>query len=140
MPSSPPSPPTRRGLRCVASGQILAGGARFLTALLILLAFQLAGSWLVHALHVQVPGSVAGMLLLVAAIEVGVLRPSLVTPAADLLVRHLALLYVPAGVAVMLYTGLLRQTWVAVVAGGLASLVAVLIVVGVTVQRLERAE
>lgn len=111
---------------------------RFVLGLGVLLLFQLLGSWLVGLAHAAVPGSVIGMMLFAAALHVRIVPLWVVRPAADFLVRHLALLYVPAGVSVMLYAGLLRQQWVAIAAAALTSLIAVLLVVGATVQRLER--
>ncbi|MGI8508809.1 MAG: CidA/LrgA family protein [Gemmatimonadaceae bacterium] len=113
---------------------------RFVLGLGVLLLFQLLGSWLVGLAHAAVPGSVVGMMLLAAALHVRLVPIRVVRPTADFLVRHLALLYVPAGVSVMLYAGLLRQQWVAIAAAALTSLIAVLLVVGATVQRLERDE
>ncbi len=111
---------------------------RFVFGVGLLLLFQLLGSWLAALAHASVPGSVIGMMLLAAAVHARLVPMWSVRPASDFLVRHLALLYVPAGVAVMLYAGLLREQWLAITAAALASLVAVMIVVGITVQRLER--
>lgn len=111
---------------------------RFVLGIGVLLGFQFMGSWLVNIAHAAVPGSVVGMMLLAAALHARIVPLWVVRPAADFLVRHLALLYVPAGVALMLYAGLLRQQWLAVTAAALTSLIAVLLVVGMTVQRLER--
>ncbi|MGI8547914.1 MAG: CidA/LrgA family protein [Gemmatimonadaceae bacterium] len=111
---------------------------RFVFGVGILLLFQLLGSWLAALAHASVPGSVIGMMLLAAALHVRLVPMWSVRPASDFLVRHLALLYVPAGVALMLYVGLLREQWLAITVAALTSLVAVLIMVGITVQRLER--
>jgi holin-like protein len=72
-------------------------------ALATLLVFQLLGEALVLALAVPVPGPVAGLALLLLTL---VLRPSLlnaVKPTAQALLQHLSLLFVPAGVGVMLH-------------------------------------
>ena len=97
-----------------------------------------AGSWFVRATYLPVPGSVVGLVVL--ALETRILPLALVRSAAELLVRHLALLYVPAGVALLAYWGAVRHDLVAITVAALASLVAVLLVVGHTVQRLERDE
>lgn len=110
---------------------------RFIIGLCVLLLFQLIGTRLVGLAHAAIPGSVIGMMLLATALHVRIVPLWVVRPAADFLVRHLALLYVPAGVAVMLYAGLLHQQWIAITAAALTSLIAVLLVVGATVQRLE---
>lgn len=98
----------------------------------------MAGEWLVRTLGVPVPGSVVGMLVLAAAVEAGLLPVALVRPAAELLVQHLALLYVPAGVALIAYVAVVRHDLLPITLAALASLVAVLAVIGVVVQRLGR--
>ena len=104
----------------------------------VLWALQLLGGWIAALVHLPVPGSVIGLVLLATAIGAGVLPLALVRPAADLLVRHLSLLYVPAGAALMLYWGLVRREWLPIVAGGIASTVAVLVVAGLVLHRMER--
>ena len=72
-------------------------------ALAALLVFQLIGEALVRTLGVPVPGPVVGMALLLATL---VMRPSLLgalKPTAQTLLQHLSLLFVPAGVGVMLH-------------------------------------
>lgn len=98
------------------------------------------GDWLVRTTHLPVPGSVIGLVVLAALIETRVLPLQLVRDAAELLVRHLALLYVPAGVALLAYWSVVRHDLLAITIAALASLVAVLLVVGHVAQRLERDE
>lgn len=112
--------------------------AHYVLGLLILLAFLWMGDAAATALHLPLPGSVAGMLLLAAALRLRWIPPRAVEPAAELLIRNMALLFVPAGVGVMAYAGLLRREWLPIVAGSVASTVAVLLVVGWMQQRLER--
>ncbi len=72
-------------------------------ALATLLVFQLIGEALVRALAVPVPGPVVGMALLLLAL---VLRPATlqaIRPTTQTLLQHLSLLFVPAGVGVMLH-------------------------------------
>lgn len=88
--------------------------------------------------HAPVPGSVVGMLVLTALLELRWMRESIMAPAADFLIRHLALLYVPAGVALMAYAGVVRHDLAAITIAALASLGAVLAVVGLLAQRFAR--
>jgi holin-like protein len=111
---------------------------QFVLGLAILMALNVLGTWIVRATGAPVPGSVIGMLLLTALLQTGLLPVARVRAAAELLVRHLALLYVPAGVALVAYTGAVRHDLLAIGVAALASLVTVLLVVGVVVQRLER--
>ncbi|MDM7942778.1 MAG: CidA/LrgA family protein [Hydrogenophaga sp.] len=72
-------------------------------ALAALLVFQLMGEALVLAFGVPVPGPVVGLALLLSTL---VLRPSVlgaIKPTAQSLLQHLSLLFVPAGVGVMLH-------------------------------------
>jgi holin-like protein len=72
-------------------------------ALATLLVFQLVGEAMVRVLAVPVLGPVVGMALLLLAL---VLRPawtSAIKPTAQTLLQHLSLLFVPAGVGVMLH-------------------------------------
>jgi holin-like protein len=72
-------------------------------ALATLLVFQLIGEALVRSLSVPVPGPVVGMALLLLAL---LLRPATleaIKPTAQTLLQHLSLLFVPAGVGVILH-------------------------------------
>ena len=112
--------------------------AHYLLGLLILLAFLWMGDALARGLRLPLPGSVTGMLMLAAALRLRWIPERAVQPAAELLIRNMALLFVPAGVGVMAYAGLLRREWLPIVAASAASTVAVLLVVGWMQQRMER--
>ena len=118
----------------------MSGGdaARCVAGAAILVALSLAGDWMVRVLALPVPGSVLGMLALTALLALGILPLRVVQAPAELLVRHLALLYVPAGVGLIVYAGVVRHDLAAITVAALASLVAVLVVVGTIVQRLGR--
>jgi holin-like protein len=116
----------------------LTGVVRFVAGLALLVALNAACEWTVRALGIPVPGSVVGMLVLAACIEAGVVPLRVIRPAAELLVRHLALLYVPAGVALVSYVAVVRQDLFAITIAALASLVAVLAVIGLVMQHLGR--
>lgn len=117
--------------RRAAAGRLALGFA-------ILLAFLLAGGWIADAARLPLPGSVAGMLLLAAALRMRWLPARWVEDAAALLIRHMALLFVPAGVGVMAYGGVLRGEWLPIVGASVVSTVAVLVAVGWMQQRQER--
>jgi holin-like protein len=111
---------------------------RFLVSAAILLALLLAGDAISAAARMPLPGSVVGMLLLAGALRLRWISPALVQPAAELLIRHMALLFVPVGVGLMLYLHLLRREWLPIVVASAVSTLAVLVVVGCLQQRLER--
>ncbi|MDB5374083.1 MAG: LrgA family protein [Belnapia sp.] len=96
-------------------------------ALATLLVCQLAGEILARALHLPVPGPVIGMVLLFLGLLLR-RRPSPpgLAATADALLGNLGLLFVPAGVGVVLYLPLLARDWVplslAVLVGTLAAI------------------
>lgn len=82
-----------------------------LAALTVLLVYQLIGEIVVVVLRLPVPGPVLGMaLLFVTLIVRGTVGDDL-RQAANGLLRHLSLLFVPAGVGVMAHLGRLTDEW-----------------------------
>ncbi|MBL8669928.1 MAG: CidA/LrgA family protein [Alphaproteobacteria bacterium] len=73
-----------------------------LPSLTLLLACQLAGELAVRLAGLPVPGPVVGMALLLAGLAVRGSVPEALARTADGLLAHLSLLFVPAGVGVML--------------------------------------
>jgi holin-like protein len=100
-----------------------------ITGFIVLLVCQLIGDFTVHVLDVPIPGPVVGMVLLFVALQLR--RPgreSGVVRAADGLLRHLQLLFIPAGVGIIQYLPVLAGAWLPVIAGLVISWLAVLLV------------
>jgi len=101
-----------------------------------LLAFQLAGEALAYGFKLPIPGPVIGMALLLAALA---LRPALLDalrPASTALLQHLSLLFVPAGVGVMVHGRRLADEGVAIVVALVLSTVLALAATALTVHAL----
>ncbi len=79
-----------------------------LNALTLILCCQLAGELLITATGVPVPGPVCGMVLMFAALVIRGGIPEDIANAADVLLGNLSLLFVPAGVGVMLHLQLME--------------------------------
>lgn len=79
-----------------------------LRGLAILLLLEAAGEGLVRALSLPFPGPVAGMVMLLPALGVPWLREP-VGAAAELLLAHLSLLFVPVGVGVITHLDLISE-------------------------------
>lgn len=73
-----------------------------------LLALQAVGELVARGLSLPFPGPVIGMLLLLVALRLPVVREP-VQACATFLLTHLSLLFVPVGVGVMTHLGLLGQ-------------------------------
>lgn len=80
-----------------------------------LLVFQCAGEAVVRLAGWPVPGPVAGMALLFAALRLRRDAPPSMTVAAQGLAKHLSLLFVPAGVGVMMYVEQVAVEWLPIV-------------------------
>ena len=73
-----------------------------------LLLCQSAGELVARGMGVKLPGPVIGMLLMLVALNVRWVREP-VEAAADALLAHLSLLFVPVGVGVVVHLGLLAH-------------------------------
>jgi holin-like protein len=80
-----------------------------LTGFTLLLLLQLAGEALVRGLALPLPGPVVGLLLALALLRYWPRSFSALKAAADVLLPHLSLLFVPAGVGVVMYLKALRE-------------------------------
>lgn len=81
----------------------------------IFLVFQLIGEAIARGIGLPVPGPVIGLVLLFVFFWRLPTRLPLVGGAADALHKHFSLLFVPAGVGVMLHLPLLAREWLAIV-------------------------
>lgn len=90
----------------------------------LLLACQLLGEAAVRLVELPVPGPVAGLALLFVGLLVrGGEPPAALTQVARGLLDNLALLFVPAGVGVMIHLSLVRDEWLPIVAALVGSAV-----------------
>lgn len=101
-----------------------------LQGLVLLLGFQFAGEMLSRFLALPIPGNVIGMALMLVALATGMVREESVSEAGELLLKYLALFFVPAGVGVMLYFDLIAREWLPIVVGTVASTFVVMAVTG----------
>ena len=100
-----------------------------LVAITLLLVYQLVGEIVVVALGLPIPGPVIGMTLLFVTLVVrGQVTEDLQETSSGLL-RHLSLLFVPAGVGVMAHLGRLRHEWLPI---SVSLVVSTLVTIAVT--------
>jgi holin-like protein len=112
-----------------------------LAGLTILLLFQCAGEVIVHALGLPFPGPVLGMLLLFLALALrGGDVPKDLADASHGILRHLSLLFLPAGVGVMLYWRTLSNSLAPIVVVLLVSTIVTIAVTALVVRALSRGD
>jgi holin-like protein len=107
-----------------------------LGALTLLLVCQAFGEAVVRLAGLPVPGPVMGMLLLFAWLMVKGEVPDTVAKTTSGLLEHLSLLFVPAGVGVVLYLDLVAAEWQAIVASLVVSTLATILVTAFVMRKL----
>lgn len=118
-----------------------------LGAITLLLACQLAGEAITMAADLPVPGPVVGMavlfigLLIRRRLRAGGDAPDIpenLERTATGLLSHLSLLFVPAGVGVMLYLPLIAEEWLAISVALVASTILTIALTALVMARLVR--
>ncbi|MED0656166.1 CidA/LrgA family protein [Anoxybacillus ayderensis] len=71
-----------------------------------LYALYMIGSFIQQLLHIPIPGSMIGMLLLFLLLMTGIVKEKWISRGANMLLSHLTLLFIPATVGVMDYVEL----------------------------------
>ncbi|MEM8795663.1 MAG: CidA/LrgA family protein [Pseudomonadota bacterium] len=85
-----------------------------LNYLTLIFGCQLAGELMARFLTIPVPGPVMGMVILFLLLVVRGSVPDNLSKVTDGLLGHLSLLFVPAGVGVMIHFPLLGENWFAI--------------------------
>jgi holin-like protein len=111
-----------------------------LAGLTWLLVFQCAGEALARLAALPVPGPVLGMALLFVTLRWKARIPEALGTAADGLAKHLSLLFVPAGVGVMLHAGRVAAEWLPIVVALVVSTALALAATALTFRALVRRQ
>ena len=109
-----------------------------LQTITILLLFQLVGEVISQVFDLPIPGPVVGMGLFFAALAHPRVRSEELRQAAQNLLQHLSLLFVPAGVGVMLHVQRVAQEWLPIVVALLLNTVLAIAVTALTTRMLAR--
>ncbi len=87
----------------------------FIIGFTVLLIFQIIGEILVIVFQLPVSGPVAGMILLFIGLLIRGRVDTHISAAVTPILSHLSLLFVPAGVGIMLHYQLLVNEWLAII-------------------------
>jgi holin-like protein len=87
----------------------------FIHGIAILLWYQLLGSVIELLFDLKIPGAVLGMFLLLLTLLLMRKTPAALDVTASHLLRHLSLLFVPAGVGVVVHLHRIGSEWFAIV-------------------------
>ena len=87
----------------------------FLNGITLLLIYQLIGELIARWFKLPIPGPVLGMALLFISLILYKRVPEALEVASTALLSHLSLLFIPAGVGLMLYFDAIAKEWLPIV-------------------------
>ncbi len=100
---------------------------RYITSLAIILIALGLGTLTQQFLHLAIPGSVIGMLLLFFALASGLVKPEWVKPSSSLFIRYMILLFIPISVGLMEHFDLLIENAITILASTMGATFIVII-------------
>lgn len=106
--------------------------------LFVILSCLALGHLVVWAAGIDFSGSIIGMLLMAAGLQMGIIKLDSVKEASDALISNMALFFVPNGVALMLYFDIIKAEFWPIVIATLVSTLVVLAATGWTYQLVRR--
>ena len=109
---------------------------KHLRQFLIILLFSFLGEGLKALLPLPVPASIYGLVLLFAALELGIIKLSAVEDAGKFLIEIMPVMFIPAGVGLLEAWPSLRPVWIPVVVISSVTTIIVMVVTGRAAQRI----
>ena len=109
-----------------------------LTGFAILLFIQFVGTWIIGALHIPLPPALLGMILLTIALLTNVIKINWVEDTSTVLIEKMGMLFVPAGISILLYKDAILKEWFAIFATIFFSSIIVIVATGLFVDILLR--
>lgn len=109
-----------------------------LQGMTILMVFLFIGEVIALFFVLPIPGNVMGFILLFAALSLKVVKLHQVEEAAKLLLDNLALFFVPPGVGIMQYFGIIKNQWLPIIVSIVISTIFVLIATAKTAELLKK--
>lgn len=111
----------------------------YISSFLIILACLAVGKFIAYLLPFPFPGSILGMLTLFLLLNFQLVRMRWIEPSANLLLRHMGLLFIPVAVSLLAYLDtVLASIWVIAI-NVLLGIALILLVIGRLFQRMNRA-
>ena len=99
----------------------------FINGFSVLLLYQLMGEVTVRWLGLPVPGPVLAMIMLFISLVIKGSTPSALQSSANTILSHLSLLFIPAGVGIMMHFDRLQNEWLPISIAVLLSTVITLV-------------
>ncbi len=111
---------------------------KLLRQFLIILIICVIGEVLNKVIHIPLPGSIIGMILLFVCLSTGLIKIEMIDEISKFLLDHLAFFFIPSGVGLLAYVGILKKNLVSITVICVVTTILVMIVTGLTVQLIKR--
>ena len=85
---------------------------KYIRQLMIVLIPYLIGTILQLTLHIPIPGSVIGLILLFLALQIGIVKVEMIEELCEFLLSNMSFFFIPAGVGLMTAFGVLKGKWI----------------------------
>lgn len=105
---------------------------------ILLLGISIIGEFINKILHVPLPGSVLGLVLLLILLLSGIVSVNHIEELSRFLMRHLAIFFVPAGVGLLTVAGVLQSSWASLLIISMISSIIVMTTTAIIVQLIRR--
>jgi holin-like protein len=109
-----------------------------INTLATLLVFQTIGEGLSYALSIPVPGPVIGMIMLFIYLLIRKDAAKKLAPTSLAMLKHFSLLFVPAGVGIMVHAQRVAAEWLPITVALVVSTVVSIVVTAAVVRRLQK--
>jgi len=110
----------------------------YLGSFLIILACLAVGKWISSLLPFAFPGCILGMMILFLLLNFQLVRMHWIEPSASLLLRHMALLFIPVAVGLLAYLDTVMASLGVIMLNVVLGISLILLVVGRLYQRMNR--
>lgn len=111
---------------------------RIVLQIAVLILFSLGMNSLAQALHLPIPGSILGIVILFALLKTGVIKLAWIEQGANWLLAELLLFFIPAAVGVMKYIPLLEHDGVRILTVVILSTLTVMVSSGLIASRIAK--
>ncbi len=111
---------------------------KLLRQFLIILTICVIGEVLNKVFHIPLPGSIIGMILLFIFLVTGIIKLEMIEEISKFLLDHLAFFFIPSGVGLLAYFGILKSNFIPIIVICVVTTIAVMLVTGATVQFIKR--
>ncbi len=96
----------------------------------LIFSFLAIGEAIVWGTGIKLPSSIIGMLLLTASLKFKIIKLRDVEGISNFLVKNMGFFFVPAGVAIMSYFGIIKDQFIPIVVASTISTIIVIVITG----------